>query len=87
MQLHGTLLTLFPWEICMVMYIKKKKETSHDIQSGKWRGLFATLGKRASHVSSFATNMKPPKQLLFLTGFFRLLSQETWAFVADFTLR
>ena len=46
MQLHGTLLTLYmtllPWEICMVMYIKKKKETSHDIQCGKWRGFFVT---------------------------------------------
>ena len=47
------------------MYMKKKKETSHDIQCGKWRGLFATHGKRANHISSFDTNMKPPKQLLF----------------------
>ena len=65
MQLHGTILTLFPWEICMVMYIKKKKETSHDIQCGKFQGLSATHGKRASQVSSFDTNMKPPRQLLF----------------------
>ena len=49
----------------MVMYIKKKKETSHDIQCGKWQGLSATHGKRASQVSSFDTNMKLPKQLLF----------------------
>ena len=27
------------------------------------------------------------KTTAFLTGFFRLLSQETWAFMADFTLR
>ena len=69
MQLHRTLLTLYttlsPREICMVMYIKKKKETSHDIQCGKWQGLSATHGKRANQVSSFDTNMKPPKQLLF----------------------
>ena len=63
MQLHGRLLTLYmsllPWEICMVMYIKKKKETSHDIQCGKWQRLFATDSKRANQVSSFDTNMKP----------------------------
>ena len=39
-------------------------------------------------VSLFDTNMKPPKQLTaFLTGFFSLLSQETWAFMANFTSR
>ena len=69
MQLNRTLLalymTLLPREICMVMYIKKKKETSHDIQCGKWQGLSATHGKRANQVSSFDTHMKPPKQLLF----------------------
>ena len=44
---------------------QKKKETSHDIQCGKFQGLSATHGKRASQVSSFDTNMKPPRQLLF----------------------
>ena len=31
-------------------YVKKKKETSHDILRGKWLGFFDTQGKRANQV-------------------------------------
>ena len=52
-----------PWEITRRRlgnnhgYVKKKKETAHDI--------FDTKGKRSNQVSSFDTDMKPQKNVFF----------------------
>ena len=60
-------------------YVKKKKETAQDI--------FDTKGKRSNQVSSFDTDMKPQKKMLFSTGFFRTVERKIYVDMADFRFR
>ena len=74
-----------PWEITRRRlgnnhgYVKKKKETAHDI--------FDTKGKRSNQVSSFDTDMKPQKNAFFNGFLSHSWEKLIYVDMADFRFR
>ena len=67
-------------------YLKKKRETAHDIKRGIKLGCCDTPGQENQSGSSLDNNMRKQRKLFILRGFFRYVSGKIDVDITVFTL-